>query len=56
MRNLEALEVVKKAELLKAASGEKARVERRPVRSANEGVRGVWSPFHGKDGDGAYRI
>ncbi|KAK3067452.1 39S ribosomal protein L51, mitochondrial [Teratosphaeriaceae sp. CCFEE 6253] len=49
VRNMEPTEVTKKAELLKAASGEKLRRERRPVRSVNESVRGVWSPFHGME-------
>ncbi|KAK5738135.1 39S ribosomal protein L51, mitochondrial [Elasticomyces elasticus] len=53
VRNMEPTEVNKKAELLKTASGEKLRRDRRPVKSVNESVRGVWSPFHGKEG---YRI
>jgi large subunit ribosomal protein L43 len=47
VRNMEPTEVLKKAELLKAASGEKLRRERKPVKSLNESVRGVWSPYHG---------
>ncbi|KAK0264223.1 39S ribosomal protein L51, mitochondrial [Friedmanniomyces endolithicus] len=48
VRNMEATEVTKKAELLKTASGEKLRRDRKPVKSFNESVRGVWSPFHGR--------
>ena len=49
VRNLDALEVVQKADLLRVANGEKLRRERQPVKSLNEGVRGVWSPFHGRE-------
>ncbi|KAK5118862.1 hypothetical protein LTR62_000071 [Meristemomyces frigidus] len=52
VRNLEPTEVVKKAEILKSANGEKLRIERKVVKSLNESVRGVWSPFHGRE----YRI
>jgi large subunit ribosomal protein L43 len=38
---------LKKAELLRDASGEKLKRTTKPVRSINESVRGVWSPFHG---------
>ncbi|TKA71353.1 hypothetical protein B0A55_05131 [Friedmanniomyces simplex] len=48
VRNMEATEVAQKVELLKTASGEKLKRERKPVRSFNESVRGVWSPFHGQ--------
>ncbi|KAK5115832.1 hypothetical protein LTR85_009426 [Meristemomyces frigidus] len=47
VRNMESGEILRKVELLKAASGERLRRERRPVKSANESVRGVWDPFHG---------
>ncbi|EMC97892.1 hypothetical protein BAUCODRAFT_31907 [Baudoinia panamericana UAMH 10762] len=47
VRNMEPSEILKKAELLKVASGEKLRRERKPVKSWNESVRGVWSPYHG---------
>lgn len=45
---MEPNEIVQKAELLKNASGEKLKVVRKPVRSLNESVRGVWDPFHGE--------
>ena len=49
MRNLEKEQVLQKAEMLRDASGEKNRKVRggRVVASLNEGVRGVWDPFHG---------
>lgn len=47
VRNLMPNAIAQKAELLKNANGEKLRRERRPVRSVNESVRGVWDPFHG---------
>lgn len=47
VRNMEPGEILQKVELLKAASGERLRRERRPVKSTNESVRGVWSPYHG---------
>ncbi|KAK4553796.1 39S ribosomal protein L51, mitochondrial [Recurvomyces mirabilis] len=55
VRSLEAGEVLGKAELLKGANGERLRVERGVVRSGNEGVRGMWSPFHAGVGRG-YKI
>lgn len=39
--------MLKKAELLRDASGEKLRRVTKPVRSIKESVRGVWSPYHG---------
>ena len=47
VRNMEPYEVLKKAELLRDASGEKLRKITKPVQSINESVRGVWSPYHG---------
>lgn len=49
VRNLEALQVLRKVELLRDASGEKARRVKggRVVGSLNPSVRGIWSPFHG---------
>ncbi|KAK5131985.1 hypothetical protein LTR08_000405 [Meristemomyces frigidus] len=52
VRNMQPAEILDKVQLLKAGSGEKLRRERRPVKSANESVRGVWSPFHG----GGYKV
>ena len=42
-------QVLKKAELLRDASGEKLRRVKggRAVGSLNEGVRGIWSPMQG---------
>lgn len=53
MRNMEPHEILKKTLLLKEASGEKLRRVTKPVKSLNESVRGIWSPFHQKE---AYRI
>ena len=49
VRNLEKEQVLKKAELLRDASGEKLKKVKggRVVTSFNEGVRGIWSPMHG---------
>ena len=49
MRNLEKEQILGKAELLRAASGEKVkrRAGRNVVESANESVRGVGSGMHG---------
>jgi large subunit ribosomal protein L43 len=44
---MEPYEVLKKAELLRDANGEKLRKVAKPVQSINESVRGVWSPYHG---------
>lgn len=48
VRNLEKGQILKKAELLRDASGEKLKRVNKPVRSWNESVRGVWSPLHGR--------
>ena len=49
VRNLEAGQILKKVELLRDASGEKLKRVKggRMVGSLNEGVSGVWDPFHG---------
>ena len=53
VRNLEKEQVLHKAELLRDANGEKVRRMKggRVVGSLNEGVRGVWDPFHGGNKD-----
>lgn len=45
-------QIMKKAEILRDMSGEKARRVKggRVVGSLNESVRGIWSPFHGAKG------
>jgi large subunit ribosomal protein L43 len=48
VRNLQKDQVLKKAELLRDASGEKLKKVTKPVRSINESVRGIWSPYHGE--------
>lgn len=47
VRNLEKEQILLKAELLRDANGEKLKKVTKPVRSGNESVRGVWSPYHG---------
>ncbi|KAJ6184247.1 hypothetical protein N7519_005548 [Penicillium mononematosum] len=47
VRNMEPHEILKKANLLKEASGEKLKRVKKPVTSLNESVRGIWSPYHG---------
>ena len=53
MKNMTPHQILEKAERLKSTSGEKQRKEnragRRVVTSLNESVRGVWSPYHGKE-------
>lgn len=46
MRNLDPLQILKKAELLKNSSGAKLKKVKWPVFSMNTSVRGIWSPFH----------
>jgi large subunit ribosomal protein L43 len=48
VRNMEALQILKKAELLRDASGEVLKRTTKPVQSTNPSVRGIWSPFHGE--------
>lgn len=47
VRNLEPAQILKKAELLRDASGEKLKKVTKPVESINESIRGIWSPYHG---------
>lgn len=47
MRNLEPNQILEKVLLLRNASGEKLKRVTKPVKSANESVRGIWDPFHG---------
>lgn len=47
VRNLQKEQILQKAELLRDASGEKLKRVTKPVKSINESVRGVWSPYHG---------
>jgi large subunit ribosomal protein L43 len=44
---MEPYEILKKVELLRDASGEHLKRTTKPVRSINESVRGIWSPYHG---------
>ncbi|GLI74299.1 39S ribosomal protein L51, mitochondrial [Penicillium ochrochloron] len=47
VRNLEPTDILAKAMILKDASGEKLKLQKKPVTSLNESVRGIWSPYHG---------
>lgn len=47
VRKLQPEEILKKAMMLKDASGEKLKRTKKPVTSLNESVRGIWSPYHG---------
>jgi large subunit ribosomal protein L43 len=46
---LEPGQIVEKALLLRDANGEKLKRVTEPVKSLNESVRGIWSPFHGAE-------
>lgn len=48
VKNLTNEQVLQKAELLRDANGEKLKKVTKPVKSINESVRGVWSPYHGE--------
>jgi large subunit ribosomal protein L43 len=48
VRNMEPNEILEKALLLRNASGETLKRVTKPVKSLNESVRGIWSPFHGQ--------
>jgi large subunit ribosomal protein L43 len=48
VKNLEKGQILEKTILLRDASGEKLRRETKPVKSINESVRGIWSPYHGE--------
>lgn len=49
VRNLDPLQIQRKAELLRDSSGKKLRRITRKVETDNSSVRGIWSPFHEKD-------
>jgi len=49
VRNLDAGQILKKAEILRDASGKKLKKVRHKVESENTSVRGIWSPFHVQD-------
>lgn len=46
VRNLTPGEIVKKIQTVRDSSGNPTRKYKYPVKSTNESVRGVWSPFH----------
>jgi len=49
VRNLDANQILKKAELLRDSSGKKLKKVRQRVETENTSVRGIWSPFHTQD-------
>ncbi|PHH76611.1 hypothetical protein CDD82_3914 [Ophiocordyceps australis] len=46
VRNMQPYEILKKAQLLRDASGEKLRRYNKAVKSTSPSVRGIWSPYH----------
>ncbi|KAI1006322.1 hypothetical protein K3495_g1904 [Podosphaera aphanis] len=46
VRNLTETQILRKAELLRDANGEKLKKVTKPVHSIRESVRGIWSPYH----------
>ncbi|KAH8672525.1 mitochondrial ribosomal protein-like protein subunit L51 [Tricladium varicosporioides] len=54
VRNLEKDQILRKAELLRDANGEKLKRVVKPVKSINESVRGIWSPYHKPGGGGMH--
>ncbi|KAI9816813.1 MAG: 39S ribosomal protein L51, mitochondrial [Pycnora praestabilis] len=49
VRNLQKEQILQKAQLLRDANGEKVKKVTKPVKSTNESVRGIWSPYHGAE-------
>lgn len=49
VRNLDSNQILKKAELLRDASGKKLTRMKRKVETGNTSVRGIWSPLHTQD-------
>ncbi|KAH8705343.1 mitochondrial ribosomal protein L43 [Talaromyces proteolyticus] len=47
VRSFEPEAILEKVNYLKQSSGEKLKIQRKPVMSLNESVRGIWSPYHG---------
>jgi large subunit ribosomal protein L43 len=54
VRNLSEGQILQKAEILRDANGEKLKRVVKPVRSLNESVRGIWSPYHKPGGGGTH--
>ncbi|KAJ0116376.1 hypothetical protein J7T55_007356 [Diaporthe amygdali] len=48
VRSLHPNQIQQKVELLRDSTGERNKKYSKPVKSINESVRGVWSPYHGK--------
>ncbi|KAL2289172.1 hypothetical protein FJTKL_02964 [Diaporthe vaccinii] len=48
VKNLHANQIQQKVELLRDSTGERNKRYSKPVKSINESVRGIWSPYHGQ--------
>lgn len=49
-------QILEKAELLRDASGDRLKRVRKPVKSINQAVRGIWSPFHTSEESERWKI
>lgn len=47
LKKLDQNQILNKIELLRDSTGETNKRVNKPVRSLNESVRGIWSPYHG---------
>lgn len=47
LRNLDTNQILNKVELLRDSTGEINKRVKKPVKSFNESVRGIWDPYHG---------
>ncbi|PSR78093.1 mitochondrial 54S ribosomal protein L51, partial [Coniella lustricola] len=47
LRKLDPNQILGKVELLRDSTGERNKRVKKPVKSINVGVRGIWSPYHG---------
>ncbi|KAG9239081.1 thioredoxin-like protein [Amylocarpus encephaloides] len=54
VKNMKEAQILQKAELLRDANGEKLRRVVKPVKSVNDSVRGIWSPYHKPGGGGMH--
>lgn len=48
LKKMDQNQILNKIELLRDSTGETNKRVNKPVRSLNESVRGVWSPYHGR--------
>lgn len=47
LRKMDVNQILAKVELLRDSTGETNKKVNKPVRSTNDSVRGIWSPYHG---------